>query len=239
VHYLFVHAGYEWSGTARAFTAAAAGLAIRGHTVTMAVEPESTVERVVSQETVVAGRDPLFHVAQLSLTGPRLGAAWRLRTLARQVRADVVFVHTNQEHVIAATAFRFGSQAGVVRRVPAGQVTDIRRSGRMATRLAPTSFLFASEPDRQSAALPRRVVAGIVAPLGVKAWDGTPPTAGEYEEPAGEYIICVHDASSRSRAAMAIRTVAMLAPRHPGRRPPHASCRAGCTSSSELPRRSR
>jgi glycosyltransferase involved in cell wall biosynthesis len=31
----------------------------------------------------------------------------------------------------------------------------------------------------------------------------------------GRYIVCVHDASSRGRAAAAIRTIAMLAPRHP------------------------
>ena len=34
--------------------------------VTIAVEPESTVERVVSQEAVVPGKGPLFDVAQLS-----------------------------------------------------------------------------------------------------------------------------------------------------------------------------
>lgn len=181
----------------------------------MAVEPESTVERVVSQEAVVPGTAHLFHVVQLSLAGPRLAAAWQLRTLVRQVRADVVFVHTNREHAAAATAFRLGSRAGIVRRIPAGHTTDIGWRGRMATRLAPTVFLFANEPDRLAAHIPRRVVAGLVAPLGVKAAEHTPPTPNTSEELTGIYIVCVHDASSRSRAAAAIRTIAMLAPRHP------------------------
>lgn len=215
MHYLFVHAGHEWSGTARAFTAAAAGLAIRGHTVTLAVEPESTVERVVSQAAVLPGNTQLFHVAQLSLAGPRLSTAWHLQTLTRQANADVVFVHTDQEHAVAATAYRLGSGAGIVRRVPAGQTTDVHWSGRLATQLAPTVFLFASEPDRQATVLPRRVIASVVAPLGVNASKDIPLTTPS-EAPTRTDIICVHDTSSRSRAATAIRTVAMLAPRHPG-----------------------
>lgn len=214
MHYLFIQAEQEWSGSARAFTAAAIGLAARGHTVTVAVEPESTVERIVSQEAIGPGRVPVFNVVQLPLHNALLGAAWRLRTLAREARIDVVFVQSNREHLVAAKAFRLGSRARVVRRVPAGQPAKLQWSGRLATQSVPTCFLFASEADRQLTRLPRRSIPSVVAPLGVKASNAQPPTS-DYRELSGEYIVCVHDASSRSRAAAAIRTVAMLAPRHP------------------------
>jgi glycosyltransferase involved in cell wall biosynthesis len=216
VHYLFVHAAHEWSGTARAFTAAASGLATRGHPVTIAVEPESTVERIVSQEAVVARQAPLFEVAQLSLNDSGISAAWHLRALARQRGADVVFVHTDREHAVAAAAFRLGSRAPVVRRVPAGQTANLRWSAHAAARAVPTCFLFTSEQDRQAAVLPRRHSAGIVAPLGVRTSSDSRAIANDAQDTAGEYIVCVHDASSRSRAATAIRTLATLAPRHPG-----------------------
>lgn len=214
MHYLFVHSAQEWSGTARAFTVAAIGLAARGHTVTFAVEPESTVERIVSQEAVGPGRAPRFTVVQLSLQETALNAALALRTLARQIRADVVFVHTNREHTVAARAFRLGSHACVVRRVPAGETAKLSWGSRVAMYGVPTCVMFTGEADRQATRLPRRSVPGVVAPLGVKSMEVPSPPL-DAQALTGEYIVCVHDASSRSRAAIAIRTVAMLAPRHP------------------------
>ena len=160
--------------------------------------------------------NPLFDVEPCSFEGTWLGAARRLRAVARRAHAEVVFVHTDREHLVASAAYRLGSHAPVVRRVPDGRMVAMHRSGRVATWLAPTSFMFSSEQDLRATILPRRAKTSIVTPLGVRPVQ--PPLAGIEQgdgERFGEYIVCVHDASARSRAVAAIRTVAMLAPRHP------------------------
>jgi glycosyltransferase involved in cell wall biosynthesis len=69
--------------------------------------------------------------------------------------------------------------------------------------------------ERDAAAFPmlRRAHAHVIAPMGVA--EVAPQNASDL---MGDdvNVICIHDASSRSRAAAAIRTVAMLAERHPG-----------------------
>ncbi len=216
MNYLFVHSAHEWSGTARAFAAAARGLARRGHSVVFAAEPNSTVERVVSEMAAAGTRSTgtrsALAVELLSLDRTWLGAAQRLRGIARRQRADVVFVHTDREHFVASVAFRLGSRARVIRRIPAGTGLRLRRTGRLATSLAPTCYLFATERDLRAAPIPRGAGGRVVAPLGVAE-----PPPRQASEGVGEHadIVCVHDASSRSRAAAAIRAVAMLAPRHP------------------------
>ena len=193
---------------------AAHGLLRRGHSVTLAVEPDSTVERTVSETATQPERTPLETEA-ISMRGMWIGAARRLRRLARRQLCDVVIVQTDREHLIAAIALRLGSRARVIRRIPAGRGGDIRRMGRMAARIAPTCYVFATEREASSSAAPHGAVAIVVAPIGVA--EVPPQNAADLD---GEFvdIVCVHDASSRSRAAAAIRAVAMLAPRHPGLR---------------------
>lgn len=212
--YLFLHSGREWSGTARAFAAAAHGLARRGHSVTFAAELDSTVERVVS-ETATSPERSLLDVEPMELGGTWLGAARRLKRLARRQLADVVLVHTDREHLVAAAAYRLGSHAQVIRRVRAGSGLEIRRTGRIAARIAPTCYIFATEHDKNITATPRGASGQVIAPMGVP--EVAPQNAADL---AGEdvNVVCIHDASSRSRAAAAIRTVAMLAQRHPGLR---------------------
>jgi glycosyltransferase involved in cell wall biosynthesis len=215
VNYLFLHAAREWSGTAHAFADAAVGLARRGHAVTIAVEPDSTVEQAISAVTGVApsGR-PLVAVEPLSLEGTWLGAARRLRALARRTGAGVVLVHTDREHLIAAAAAWLGSRARVIRRIPAGKRLELQRTGRIAAWLTRACYVFASERDMRESPVPRAGSTRVVAPLGIDVppQDAFPPAPAPDEH---VHIVCVHDASSRSRAATAVRTVAMLAPRHP------------------------
>lgn len=211
--YLFIHAGREWSGTARAFAAAAHGLARRGHAVVFGVERDSIVERVVS-EIAVSPERPMLDIEPMDLRGLWLGAARRLSRAARLYRSDVVLVDSDRDHLIAALAYRMGSRACVVRRVRAGAgPLEIGRAGRFASRIVPTAYLFASELDANTVTLPRKTVASVVAPMGVA--EAAPQNATDL---LGDdvNVVCVNDASSRSRAAAAIRTVAMLAPRHAG-----------------------
>lgn len=225
---LFLHCAREWSGTARAYAVAARGLAARGYNVTFLAEPHSNVEQSASRMATVASRlggdDPVaakrdvapFEVAAFSCEGFWLACAWRLRHLFRRWDVDVVFVHTEHEHLVASMACWLGRGGKVVRRTPAGSELAMGSSGKIAGWLCDTTYLFASEGDVRKAGLPKGSRAP-VAQLGVDA-SRYPDRAIATQPPKPEdirYIICVYDPTSRGRAATAIRTVSMLAPRHP------------------------
>ncbi|MEP6904659.1 MAG: glycosyltransferase [Gemmatimonadales bacterium] len=226
---LFLHCTREWSGTARAFAVAARALAARGHTVHFVVEPDSSVHQSVSRIATTAqkqGADPAgqrdvasFEIVQYECAGSWYGAASRFRKLFRRWDADVVFVTTEREHLIASVACRLGGRGSIVRRTPAGCVLDMHFAGKFAAWLTPTVYLFADENDAKQAKLPRKASTPIVALLGVDASRyperSNGPAPEKTDGPSLRYIICVYDPTSRGRAATAIRTVSMLSPRHP------------------------
>jgi glycosyltransferase involved in cell wall biosynthesis len=227
VRILFLHVATEWSGTARALGVAARGLAARGHNVTFLAAPHSSVEQAASRMAAVAskigGGDPVarsdvapFEVMPFSGGGTSLGCAWRLRHLFRRWDADAVVVHTDREHLIAALACRFGGRGKVLRRTPASTTLMPGLQAKFAGWLTDTVYLFASEADRRASGIAKAAKAAI-APLGVDV-SRYPDRTVATTEPRLEdirYIICVYDPTSRGRAATAIRTVSMLAPRHP------------------------
>lgn len=225
---LFLHCARDWSGTARAFAVAARGLAARGYDVTFLAEPHSSVEQQASRMASVASRlggdDPVapkkdvapFEVTPFSCEGSWLGCAWRLRHVFRRWESDVVFVHSEREHLIAATACWLGRRGRIVRRVQSGDVLQPGTAGKFANWLSETSYLFASEIDQRRSTLSSQSRMSI-ARLGVDV-TRYPDRTVATQEPRPEdirYIICVYDRTSRGRAATAIRTVSMLAPRHP------------------------
>ena len=226
---LFLHCAREWSGTARAFAVAARGLAARGYHVTYLAEPDSNVQQSASRIANVAskagGDDPgaprdvaPFDVTSFSCDGFWFACAWRLRHMFRMWEADVVFVSTDREHLIAATACRLGRRGTVVRRTPASCALRMGGAGRLASWLRKTVFLFASEDDVRLATIPGRSGKPALAVLGVDASrypDRSAAKSDGVESDGLRYIICVYDPTSRGRAATAIRTVSMLAPRHP------------------------
>jgi len=228
VHILFLHCAKEFSGTTRAFAVAARGLAARGHTVRILVEPDSSAEQSVTRMATVAskiaGQDleakqeiAPFEVVQYRCDGGWLGAAWRLRHSFRRWDADVVFVTTEQEHLIASFACWLGRRGSIVKRSPAG--TALGRAGGFAAWLTKTTYLFADDKSVAASKLPRRAGQPTVAKLGVDTTRYPERANGATPEPAEglgiRYIICVYDPNSRGRAATAIRTVSMLSPRHP------------------------
>lgn len=224
---LFLHGARDWSGTARAFAVAARGLAARGYHVTYLAEPHSSVEQQASRMAAVASRfagDPAapkkdiapFEVSAFSSGGFWFACAWRLRHLFRQWDLDAVFVHSDREHLIGAMACWLGRRGKVVRRVPSGGDLNPGASGKFARWLTETSYLFADETDARRAALNGQGRTNI-ARLGVDV-SRYPERTAVTQSPRPEdirYIICVYDPTSRGRAATAIRTVSMLAPRHP------------------------
>jgi glycosyltransferase involved in cell wall biosynthesis len=225
---LFLHCAEDWSGTARAFAVAARGLAARGYNVGYLAEPQSSVEQSASRMAKVAsrlgGEDPVasgstmapFEVTPFSCKGFWFGRAWRLRHLFRTWDIDVVFVHTEREHLIASTACWLGRNGKIVRRIPIGGDLASGFAGKVASWLCQTSWLFSSDADLRRAGLPGSAATHVVK-LGVDVSrypDRTVPPQTPRPEDI-RYIICVYDRTSRGRAATAIRTISMLAPRHP------------------------
>ena len=202
--------------------------------MTLVVTPDSNVHLAVSPR-----RDPgqprhtpipePFEIIPLPTDGWFFSAARRLRHIFRRWDADAIFVSTDREHLIAATACWMSRNGAVIRWTPAGRQLDMGMAGRWASRLARTYYLFASEVDRRASRLPRNAAGADIAELGVDVstyaanGDQSPAAAADSgsEQKKAEplkYIVCVYDPSSRGRAATAIRTISMLAPRHPNLR---------------------
>jgi len=234
LHVLFLHEAREWSGTGRLFARVARGISERGAKVTLLVTPDSNVHLAVSPR-----RDPNqprhtpipepFEIIPFSTGGWFVAAARRLRRIFRRWDADVLFVATDHEHLIAATACWLSRDAAVVRWTPSGQKLEMGFAGRLATRLARTLFLFATETDRRAANIPKRALESAIAELGINVAnyptndakaptpEGDSPSDQKPAEPH-KYVVCVYDSSARGRAATAIRTISMLSPRHPNLR---------------------
>jgi glycosyltransferase involved in cell wall biosynthesis len=233
LHVLFLHTAREWSGTARLFARAARGISERGAKVTLLVTPDSNVHLAVSPR-----RDPNqprhtpipepFEIIPFSTRGWFYSAARRLKRIFRRWDADVIFVTTDHEHLIAATAL-LTTNGSVVRWTPSGEKLDMGVGGRWGTRLARTAFLFATETDRRAANIPKRALGSAIAEIGIDVANypanGVKAPAAETEsadaqkeEDLRKYIVCVYDPTARGRAATAIRTMSMLSPRHPNLR---------------------
>ncbi|HEY6090181.1 MAG TPA: glycosyltransferase family 4 protein [Gemmatimonadaceae bacterium] len=234
MHVLFLHTAREWNGTARLFARAARGISERGAKVTLLVTPDSNVHLAVSPR-----RDPNqprhtpipepFEIIPFSTEGNFFSAARRLKQIFRRWDADAIFVTTDREHLIAATACWLSRNGSVVRWTPSGQRLDMGAGGRWGTRLARTSFLFATETDRRAASIPKRALDSSIAELGIDIANypanGEKPAGGEADAGGNQeqaeprkFIVCVYDPTARGRAATAIRTISMLAPRHPNLR---------------------
>ena len=170
-----------------------------------------------------------FEIIPFSTEGWFFSAARRLRKIFRRWDADAIFVTTDREHLIAATACWLSRSGSVVRWTPVGKKLEMGMAGMWATRLGRTSYLFASETDRRAANIPRNAIESGVAEIGVDVasypTDEAGTLAGEQDSASDrkeaeplDYIVCVYDPTSRGRAATAIRTISMLAPRHPNLR---------------------
>jgi glycosyltransferase involved in cell wall biosynthesis len=206
----FLSTNGEWSGTARALLAAGRGLIARGHQVTFMVPHDSQLEQRFSSE----GLSVLSFPARETM----LAASFRLRALLGGL-IDVVFVNSDREQLMAGIAIRLGAAAAIVRRTPAGVPISVKRLGFVA-RLARTAYLTTSAGEIRASELQRRSEP-IVSDLGIRLDDFPPqpePGAAQENEPAqgaARTILCHYNPTSRGRTAAAIRTLALLQPRHP------------------------
>jgi glycosyltransferase involved in cell wall biosynthesis len=239
LHVLFLHTAREWSGTARLFARAARGISERGAKVTLLVTPDSNVHLAVSPRRAPnqPRNTPIpepFEIIPFSTEGGFFSAARRLKKIFRRWDADAIFVTTDREHLIASTACWLTRGGSVVRWTPAGKKLEMAFAGTLAGWLTKTAYLFASETDRRASDVPKNAIESGSAEIGVDITNypangvDTAASKETANDDAGEasavgkhgeaFIVCVYDPTSRGRAATAIRTMSMLAPRHPNLR---------------------
>lgn len=207
----FLSTSPEWTGSARAFAMAARAFATTGNDVRFLVPPDSRVQERLAQEPfVVEATDP---------GGWWLSRALRLSRVLSHHRSDVVFLHTAAEHLAVALSSPLRGSRGIVRRIPAGDRLGAGWRTRLACRLARTAFLFASEREARAALVPAKLGPSFSATSGLEpANEAPPPETAEGAEQATTdpyHIICIYDGVSRGRTALPVRTVALMAPRHP------------------------
>jgi hypothetical protein len=206
---LFYYSNTEWSGGARVFASVAAALVDR-YQVTFVCAEGSLVERRLANSP--------FEVVSLATDDSGFVQSWRLRKVLTENFVEVVFVHTDREHLVAAGAMRLAERGAVLRRIGAGVRLDSQFAGRTASTLAATGFIFADAVERERAQLPKRVFEPVVADLGVpvEKYDDVRPVPRNalVGAGAGRVIVCVMDETSSSRAPTVLRTLAMLTPRH-------------------------
>lgn len=205
---LFYYTAQGWSGSARAFAVAARGLMARGEPVTVACSEDSVAEHAFAREGL--------EVVVLPTGGSVTGDAWRLRRVLRDRFVEVVFLHSEREQLVASSAMRMAERGAVIRRIPAGAMASDGRPTQMAGKLASVRMLFATEADRARTPGGER---GFLAPLGVDVSrvDGIRAAARTSlgVELETQLIVCVTDTDARVRGTTALRTLALLAERHP------------------------
>ncbi|MDB4905847.1 MAG: glycosyl transferase group 1 [Gemmatimonadetes bacterium] len=195
---------------ARTFVAAAKGLLARGHQVTLACPAESPVSAAATDAQVdLVPLDPSGHVA---------GDAWGLRRQLQERFIEVVFVHTDREQFTVSSAMRLAERGAVIRRVPAFCPVTTGAGSRLASKLAATGLLFTTEAERARAAGASRIAAS-VAPLGVDvaALDAVEPVSRSTLGLSSNAIVvaCIYEPAATLNAAAVLRSLALLAPRHP------------------------
>lgn len=208
---LFYYTAQGWSGSARAFAVAARGLAARGEPVTVVCCADSPAEQSFAREGI--------EVVTLPPGGSVAGDAWRLRNVLRERFVEVVFLHTEREQLVASSAMRMAERGAIIRRIPAGQIATNGRASQLSTRFASSRLLFSIEADR---ARSQGAQGEFVAPLGVDVTkvDGIRASARTSlgVDMDTQLIVCVTAGLARVRAGTALRTLALLASRHPDMR---------------------
>lgn len=208
---LFYYTGRDWTGEARAFAIAARGLAARGEPVTIVCRPDGDAEMGFAHEEL--------DVVTVPVTDAVSRDAWRLRAILKERFIEVVFLHTEREQLVASSAMRLAGRGAIVRRIPTAGSVTAGRGTRVASRLANVRLLFTSDEERRTAGAEST---GFVAPLGVDLERRDAERAASRStlgvEPGTKLMVCVADRRARSRITTALRTVSLLAERHPGLR---------------------
>lgn len=204
---LFYHTAERWTGSSRAFAVAARGLQERGDHVTVVCRTDSPAE----QAFATGGVD----VIPVPISNGVSRDAWRLRSVLKDKFTEVVFVHTEREQLVASSAMRMAERGAIIRRIGAGERLTEARGSRWAGKMTATRLLFSTETDRQRSGL----TDAFLAPLGVDVSKVEENRAASRAllgiELETQLIVCVADRQVKTRVTTALRTLALLAERHP------------------------
>jgi hypothetical protein len=201
VRILFYEPAADWSGRVRAFHDGGRALAARGYEVLYAVTPGSELQAHCEAQKLPT----------VALDGDT-PAPLRARALRRVITgfyADVVFVHGQSDHLVAAMAVRLAGRASVVRRVEWGRSPALGRRTWLARRVAPITWLLTGVDRRGPWGVPPQD-GSARGDLGVHAEPEPPPAD------VSPRLACVATRRARHRASHVLRAVALLAERHPG-----------------------
>lgn len=200
-----------WTGCARTFVNAARGLAARGHQVTLACCGGSAVD----QRAAAAG----LETAAISPDANVASDAWWLRRVLQDRFVEVAFVHSEREQFVVGSAMRLAERGAVIRRIQPFQPVTTGTTARLAGRMAAAGLLVSVDEDLHRAEAPGFVIPPMLAPLGVDPaeYDELRPVPrNDIGAPGtGLVIACSYDPTSRTRISTVLRTLALLAPRHP------------------------
>ena len=198
----------DWTARARIFTAAAHGLAERGHDVSIACPPGPIVDRVDTKSVDVVRID--------ASAGAAMGT-FDFRRVAQERSLDIVFVHTSREQLMVGSGFRFGKGGRVVRRLGMFE-TNNDEAGLFTSRMAPARTLVTTNAEAAKIINSGRP-APLVAPVGADCQPSdavTPISRRELHLRDDAVIVaCPYAPNGRVRLLNVMRALSLLAPRHP------------------------
>jgi glycosyltransferase involved in cell wall biosynthesis len=200
---LFFIGDADWTARARIFATAAHGLAARDHQVTVACPGGPILDRLDTKRIGIVRIDPCANAAV---------GTFDLRRVTQERSLDVAFVHTAREQFLVGSGMRFGKSGAVHRRVGMFEPADAAR-GMFTARMAPARLMVSTAAE--AIANP----GATVVPLGIDplAADAVAPRERRALHLRDDAIVvaCPYAPNGRVRLLNILRTLALVAPRHP------------------------
>lgn len=205
---LFFVSDVGWTARARIFTLAAQGMATRGYDVSIACPAGPIIERIDSNVVDVVRIDPQANAA--------LGT-FDFRRVAQERSLDVVFVHSSREQLMVGSGLRLAKGGRVVRRLGMFESGE-DDAGMLTARVAPARYVVSTNAEA-AAMINSGSRSPFVAPLGVDmaTADAVAPLDRRELHLRDDAIViaCPYTLAGRPRLLNVMRSLALLAPRHP------------------------
>ena len=205
---LFFIGDTDWTARARIFTAAAHGLAGRGHEVAVACPPGPIIDRLDGKTLGIVRIDPAASAAF---------GTFDLRRVAQERSIDVAFVHTAREQFMVGSGLRFSRGGTLLRRLAIFEPRN-DEPGLITAHVAPARLVVST--NAEAAAM---INAGspppLVVPFGI---DTAVSDAAEALDRRtlrlrddAIVVACPYAPNGRVRLLNVMRTLSLVAPRHP------------------------
>lgn len=209
---LFLASDADWTASTRIFARVARGLAAKGHEVSIACPPGPVMAWLGGES---AG---IVDVIGIDADASGTQGTFDMRRAAREKSPEVAFVHSVRDQLIMSAGMRFGGGGAVVRRIPAFQ-DDEDEPGAIASRMAPAAIIVTAEEQARAFSARRGHAPPMVVPLGVDPAAHDRVDAASRDtlglSPSDVVMGCPLAVDGRVRFGDVLRTIALLARRHP------------------------